>query len=153
VVRRLGIAPVAFIASGRRAPSTATANLRHLDDEELLAEVDRLGSVDRRLLDRPDARQLMMPMLRGDYQAIETYRYRPGPPLPCPLSVLAGTADPMTMAEDLQAWRAHTSGEFSLHMFSGGHFFLDDHLAEVAETIRKLLSVCGQRSHRDRPRT
>ena len=78
---------------------------------------------------------MVLPMLRGDYNAIGDYRYRPGPPLPCPVTALTGDADPLTTVDEARSWRAHTTGDFALHVLPGGHFFLAEHRAQVAAII------------------
>jgi surfactin synthase thioesterase subunit len=38
---------------------------------------------------------MILPVLRSDYRAVETYEYAPGPPLRCPIVSLVGTDDPV----------------------------------------------------------
>jgi len=140
VARRLGVAPLAFFVSGRRAPSTERTELVHrMGDEGFLAEVRRLGATDPRVLDNPRLLGAVLPMLRGDYNAIGDYRYRPGPPLTCPVIALTGDADPLTTVEEVRRWRDHTTGEFALHVLPGEHFFVHEHRAEVVAIIRDRL--------------
>jgi surfactin synthase thioesterase subunit len=83
---------------------------------------------------------MILPALRSDYRAVETYRYRGDDRLSCPITVFTGDVDPqVTMAEAL-AWRAHTEGAFRIEVFSGGHFFLNDHADEVRAFIREQLT-------------
>jgi surfactin synthase thioesterase subunit len=80
---------------------------------------------------------------------VETYRYRPGPPLSCPITALAGDRDPQTTIDEAKAWREHSTGEFDLRVFPGGHFYLDAHRAEVVDVVTAALGravsaeVCG----------
>ena len=39
--------------------------------------------------------------------------------------------------EEAQAWREHTDGDFSLEAFPGGHFYLNDHVPEILDRIRR----------------
>lgn len=136
VARRLDPAPVAFFASGRRAPSTTRVETVHkMGDEGFLAEIRRLDATHTRPLDDPRLLAMVLPMLRGDYNAIGDYRYRPGPPLPCPVTALTGDADPLTTVDEARSWRAHTTGDFALHVLPGGHFFLAEHRAQVAAIV------------------
>jgi pyochelin biosynthetic protein PchC len=136
VARRLDPSPVAFFASGRRAPSRVRQeNVHRLSDEEFLTEVRRLDGTDTRLLDNPRLLKAILPMLRGDYIAIGDYRYRPGPPLSCPVTVLTGDADPLTTVDEASCWREHTTGEFGMQVFPGGHFFINEHRAEIAAIV------------------
>jgi surfactin synthase thioesterase subunit len=139
VTRRLeqrGIQPVRLFASGGRSPSLARGEGIHLlDDNGVVGEMKRLGGTDPRLLDDPEILGLVLPAVRADYTAIETYRAAPDTAVRTPITVLVGDADPRTTVDEAAAWEAHTTGEFELRVFPGGHFFLFDQLPEVARTI------------------
>ncbi|KFZ78811.1 oleoyl-ACP hydrolase [Amycolatopsis sp. MJM2582] len=145
VARRLearGIVPAALFVSARRGPDVHKEKALHLaDDDTFLQEVSRLGGTDPTIFDDPDIRALALPALRGDYKAVETYRYRPGPDVSCPIVALAGDADPVLEVPDTENWAGHTSGSFELEVFPGGHFFLDDNLDAVAARILGKLTV------------
>lgn len=133
---------VHLFASGRRAPSSVRPDEAvHLrDDDGLLAEMRRLSGTEPRVLGDPDMLPFILPAVRADYRAVETYRCRPGAAITCPVTVLTGTGDPLTTLDEAEAWRRHTSGDFSLRAFSGGHFFLVDHASEVARLIGDTLA-------------
>lgn len=145
VARRMqeeGRAPAALFASGRRAPSRHRSEGVHLkDDEGFLAEIRALGGTDSALLDHEGILRMVLPALRGDYKAAETYRYDPGPPLRCPVVAMAGDADAKTPLDDVGAWREHTSGPFELDVFPGGHFYLGERCAEVVAKLRTRLAA------------
>ncbi|MER6268141.1 alpha/beta fold hydrolase [Streptomyces sp900105755] len=138
VAARLGgTAPVALIVSGRPAPSRIRRTTAYLLAEDALAEqVMSLGGTESELLEHPELRSLLLPLIRGDYQASETYRFRGGPPLHCPVVAVTGDDDPLTPVADALVWAEHTTGPFQLHVLSGGHFFLNEHWAAVARTVR-----------------
>ena len=139
VARRLerdGTGPAVLIVSGRRAPSTRRHEEVHRrSDDVLLAEVAGLSGTSSALLEDEELRRMILPPLRADYRAIETYRYRPGPPLACPISVLTGDRDPRVSAAEAEAWRDHTGGGFRLRTLPGGHFYLNERRAEVAAAV------------------
>ncbi|WP_328722917.1 alpha/beta fold hydrolase [Streptomyces sp. NBC_00247] len=136
--RRLGIQPVRLFVSGRRAPSRVRHERAHtLNDDGLVAELTTLDGTDSRLLADPEMRELLLPMIRSDYRAIETYRCDPGATVSCPISVLTGDADPRTSIDEALDWRQHTSADFTIREFSGGHFFLNDHQAEIVECVTR----------------
>lgn len=138
VAQRLGDeGPVALIASARPAPSRVRLTTSYLlNDAALVDQVVMLGGTAAEVLEDPDMRSLLLPIIRGDYQASETYRRRGDAPLSCPLIALAGDADPAASIDDIRAWRAHTTGPFRLETFSGGHFYLLDHWPAIADLIR-----------------
>ncbi len=136
-----GVRPVRLFASGRRAPSVFRAEFVHLrDDEGLLAEVRRLSGTDPSILGDEEMIRSVLPALRSDYRAAETYRYQPGPPLSCPITVFAGDADPKATLNDTRAWCEHTTGSFDFRVFSGGHFFLTRYQSQLLEIISDQLS-------------
>ncbi|MEV5886902.1 alpha/beta fold hydrolase [Streptomyces sp. NPDC052020] len=140
VARRLvdeGAPPLTVIVSGRRSPTSfRDESVHRRDDQGIVAEMARLGGSDVRVFEDPEMRSLLLPVIRADYEAVETYRYRPGPPLPCPLLVLLGDNDPVASVEEAHGWAEHTSGGFELRTFSGGHFYLNQHAAAVTAAIR-----------------
>ncbi|MFR9721931.1 thioesterase II family protein [Streptomyces sp. MS19] len=144
IARRLeredGITPAALFASGRRAPGTHRTETVHLrDDAAFLAELRTLAGTDPRVLGSDELLRIVLPAIRADYRAIETYRYVPGPPLSCPLHILTGTDDPRVSAPEADAWRELTTGPFTLRRYPGGHFFLTEHQAAITRTITTVL--------------
>ncbi|WP_326835715.1 alpha/beta fold hydrolase [Amycolatopsis rhabdoformis] len=133
-------APASLVVSGRRAPATTRDERVHeRDDAGLLAELKRLNGTDSSLLDNDEILKMTLPSLRSDYRAIETYPTRPGRPLACPILSLVGDTDPKATPEEAGRWREHTSADFRLRTFPGGHFFLTTAAAEVnAELAREL---------------
>ncbi|WP_373292744.1 thioesterase II family protein [Mangrovihabitans endophyticus] len=140
-----GARPAALFASGRRAPSTHRVETVHKqDDAGLLAEVRDLNGTDTALLNSdPEFRQMVLPALRADYRAAETYEWVPGPALGCPIVALRGVDDPHADEAETLAWQQHTTGGFEMHSFTGGHFFVNDHVAEVIRLVRGRLSAAA----------
>ncbi|HEX6355195.1 thioesterase II family protein [Actinophytocola sp.] len=141
VARRLersGNTPTALFASGRPAPSRVRREHTYLsDDAGLLANVRELGGTDSMVLDDEDIQRMVLPALRADFTAAETYSYEPGPPLSCPIIALTGDNDPRVTIEEAEAWRDHTTAEFELAVFPGGHFYLNDHVPDILRRIRE----------------
>lgn len=141
--RRLGergIVPRHLFASGRRAPSRHRAESVHtLDDAGIIAEIVALSGTDRAVLGDPEILRTVLPAIRGDYHAVETYQYRDGAPLSCPITVLTGDADPRVTLDEATAWQEHTSAGYDLRVFPGGHFFLAHHQHEINDMLRARL--------------
>ncbi|WP_020667231.1 thioesterase II family protein [Amycolatopsis nigrescens] len=135
--RRHGTVLSQLFVSGRRAPSRARAeNLHTQDDRALVAELSRLSGTDADLLENEELLSLILPPMRADYRAIETYRWDPATPmLNCAVSALIGDTDPRVDQDDADAWRTHTTGAFDLETYPGGHFYLADQQAEVVRKI------------------
>lgn len=127
--------PQRLFLSGRSAPDTESLPYHLFDDADVLADVRRLGGTAQAMLDDPDILELVMPALRADYWAIGSYDWLGGEPLEVAVTVLTGDADPMMTVQDARTWRAHTTGDFDVKVFPGGHFYLFDHLDRVAAAV------------------
>jgi surfactin synthase thioesterase subunit len=134
-----GVELLGLFASGRRAPSRhREKEAVHLgSDATLIATLKKMSGTDSQFLDDEEVLRMILPALRGDYKAAETYRYRQGPPLECPITVLTGDADSEVTMDEARAWSEHTTGAFDLQVFTGGHFYLNDHAPAVIAQIAK----------------
>ena len=134
--------PVHLFVSGRRAPSRhRDESLHRMGDDAIIAEVGALGGTSKQILADPEMRDMVLPALRSDYKAVETYRHVPGAPVRCPVTALTGDRDPKTTVDEAAAWEAHApAGAFELLVFGGGHFFLSSRADEVIASLRERLS-------------
>ncbi|HCU25433.1 MAG TPA: putative thioesterase [Deltaproteobacteria bacterium] len=110
-----------------------------LSTPEFLEKLRRLDGTPPEVLEHPDLMEIFLPILRADFELVETYEYQKEAPLECPLSVFGGIQDPDVSRADLDAWRGLTHGPFSLSMFPGDHFFLHQEkrrlLKQIAQKI------------------
>jgi pyochelin biosynthesis protein PchC len=138
--------PVAhLVASGRRAPSRYRPETVHLrGDEGILTELRVLRGTDSALLDDPEMQALILPALRTDYRAIETYRHAPDLRLErTPVTALTGDADPRTTIDEARSWSAHTAAAFDLRVLPGDHFFALSRPEAVVPVLAGLLAGLG----------
>ena len=121
-----------LFVSGRRGPAVNRVEDVHLrDDQGILDEVRAMSGTDNAILEDDELLELVLPALRGDYRAVETYRGEPDALVDCPITALTGDRDPRTPVDEARAWKSHTSAAFDLRVFEGGHFFLSSRPAEV----------------------
>lgn len=131
---RAGATPHRLFVSARCAPTTGPGPTDQLaDDAALLAEVRRLGGGDA--LDDPEVQSLALPALRADYQALRSYTWRDGPGLRCPVTAMAGTQDPLCAPGQTADWLRLSVVPGRSRVFSGGHFYLQDRVSEVARSV------------------
>jgi surfactin synthase thioesterase subunit len=140
VTRRLAqqgrTGPAALFVSGRRAPSVHRVERVHRGtDADLLRALQELAGTDARILGDEEMQRMILPAVRGDYRAIESYRHVPGHPLRCPVVALGGDGDPHASVDEIRAWAGHTTGAFELRVFSGGHFYLVDQQRHVISLL------------------
>ncbi|MGW5645337.1 thioesterase II family protein [Saccharopolyspora sp. NPDC003752] len=142
VARRLEVAPIRLIASGRRAPSTHRDEWVHLhDDDGLVTDLRKLSGTAADVLGDEELLRMILPAVRSDYRAAETYRGEPGAKVACPITVLLGDDDPKVTLAEAEAWREHTDAEVDLRVFPGGHFYLVEHQAGVLAVLDERLKV------------
>jgi medium-chain acyl-[acyl-carrier-protein] hydrolase len=133
-----GAAPARLFVSGRRAPGAPNdePDMHTLPDDAFVAEIRRrYNGIPDAVLEHPELLQLLLPALRADIAALERHTHRPAPLLACPVLALGGTHDTVVPVDELARWRAETSGEFALHVFEGGHFYLQDARDTLLRTI------------------
>ncbi|MEU8779588.1 alpha/beta fold hydrolase [Streptomyces sp. NPDC048606] len=134
--RERGEAPAALFASGRRAPSAHRRETVHLrDDRGIVEEVKSLSGTDTQLLGDEELLRMILPAIRADYRAAETYAPAAAEPLTCPLVAMVGDDDPKVTVPEAAAWAEHTTGPFDLRVFPGGHFYLAREQAAVIRTM------------------
>jgi medium-chain acyl-[acyl-carrier-protein] hydrolase len=136
--------PGIFFASGRRAPQFPNREppISHLPEAEFVRELlkkygDHLGSV----LERDDFRQAFVPQLRADFLLSETYRYRRGVKLECPVVAYAGEQETDITELELTGWGEHTTGRFNALRFPGAHFFIHSQEVRLLQEARRELTA------------
>ncbi|MFF0087446.1 thioesterase II family protein [Streptomyces canus] len=146
-VRRLrangGPSPEQMFVSGRRPPHIRVRErtVHDLPEDEFVAVLTRLNGTPREVLERPEVLELVLPMVRADFELSETYRYRPGLPLDCPVTAFAGLSDLGVPLADVADWARHTTGAFTLRTLPGDHFFLRSAQDRLLADIRQQLAV------------
>lgn len=144
VARRLSarVRLLGLIASGRSAPSCVrTERVHQGSDEEILAELREMSGTDAQLLGDADVVAMIMPAVRADYRAVETYVCEPGARVDVPVVAVTGDRDPRTSIEQARAWAGHTDAGFELRVLPGGHFYLNDHAAAVNALIGERIAA------------
>lgn len=141
--RRRSGQPELLLVSGRKAPQIPdTDSTRYnLADAEFMASLQRLNGTPREVLEHKELMALMLPLLRADFELIETYKYENGDPLDCPITAFGGTLDLEASQDMLLPWKAQTVTEFALHMLRGDHFFLRS--AELLQLLSRELLKTG----------
>lgn len=138
-----GFLPFALFTSACRAPHVPDPDppTFALEEAEFLQELLRLGGTQREVLETPELLELLLPVLRADFEAVQAYEYHAAAPLACPITTWGGLDDEEVTAEALADWGEHTTRAFELRWLPGGHFFphTDESrlLSELAELIDK----------------
>jgi surfactin synthase thioesterase subunit len=142
--------PLALQLAACRAPQLLAQNapIYALDDDGFLDAVRRFGGMPDAVLGEPELLQLVLPVLRADFEVLGTYRHVAAAPLPVPMTLYGGTQDPHAPRAELAAWRQHTAAEFSLRLFPGSHFFINEVRSQFLRTVAADLASIRQRPER-----
>lgn len=141
VARRLRMlaapSPALLMVSGREAPHRPRARspIHALPDHLFVEALRDYGGTPAEVFAYPELLDLMLPVLRADFEAVETYHAESEPPLTAPLVAFGGREDPDVTEDDVAAWRQYGSGPFAHHMLPGGHFFLNSHSRDLMALI------------------
>jgi medium-chain acyl-[acyl-carrier-protein] hydrolase len=145
LLRRRGVrSPLHLFVSACRAPQLPDPHppLHGLPAVDFVREVrDRYDAIPAAVADNEEMLQLVMPVVRADFEAFETYLYSADTPLDCPISCFGGTQDRFANPEELKGWQRQTNREFRLRLHPGGHFFLQSAESEVLEELAAELAV------------
>ena len=141
-----GRPPEHLIVSGRPAPDWSSPDppLHLFPDDAFAAELKRYNGAAEELWENEELLALVLPTLRADFRACETYRPSPAEPLVCPITALAGQDDPDTARAGTEGWAQYTSAAFTAITLSGDHFFIDSNRAAALDVIRFALMQHGR---------
>jgi len=135
--------PRRLIVSGREAPLLSRRDSLHRQhDDQLIAELVRLEPSMTELLAHADLRQMILPVVRNDYQLINNYHPDPDdPPLPIAVTAMAGDADEELQVGDVAGWADTTLADFSQQLFPGRHFYMREQRDAVVTQLKDLLAA------------
>jgi medium-chain acyl-[acyl-carrier-protein] hydrolase len=130
--------PIHLFASACPGPAAPRQKCgRHLWPENDLIEYLRgLNGTPHEMFGNREFLDCVLPAIRADLEIIETYEYTPAPALQCMITALGGVDDLEVSRTELEAWRSESTGDFSLKMFPGDHFYIHQAMPAVAEVIQ-----------------
>lgn len=143
--------PARLFVSGCTPPQVRdeTATQFHTaPDDELIERLRSWRATPEAVLADAELMNLLLPVIRADLAVVETYRFRAGPLLNCPVSAFGGTEDEPVGNASLPRWGELTAAGFDLRMFDGDHFFLHSARSAVIEEIAGRISAASERSGR-----
>jgi medium-chain acyl-[acyl-carrier-protein] hydrolase len=149
--RRQAPLPLHLSVYGASAPdfSMLDGGIHDLPDEEFRARLKAFGGMPESVLGNRELMQLVMPILRADFEALGTYEFREEPPLPVAVCAVGASDDRHTTETSIRAWQRHTSVAFRRELMRGDHGFVitqGRHVADgIADVLRPYLGECMDR--------
>jgi surfactin synthase thioesterase subunit len=148
VCRRLAGSPIAprhFVASGCSAPSLLPSqrvkDIAKLAGAEFAEAVGFFGGLAPEVIADPELRDLLLPEVIADFRMAVGYRYRPGPPLAVPATLVVGRDDPHVKREQLAPWDQEFTWPPDRQWVDGGHFYVHPDPGAVTGILRSLVQA------------
>lgn len=127
--------PECLIVSGALPPSKGKVNMIHLlPTEQFWTKLKDLGGINDAVLENVELREYAEPILRDDFEMVANFTPLKDKRINTPMKVLFGESEPITM-EEAEEWRTTTYRHTELYSIPGGHFFIHESPARVAEII------------------
>lgn len=133
--------PERIFISGKEAPHIIKNDIvvHKLNNYEFLKKINSLGGTPKEIMDNEEMLDIFIPIIKNDYKVIETCQFEQLlQSLECDITVFNGRKDQLTL-QDLYGWRIYTKGNFKLHQFEGGHFFINDYAKAIMSIIKTQL--------------
>jgi surfactin synthase thioesterase subunit len=133
--------PFHVFFSGSRAPHLRNIDedMHLLPDDEFLERIKNFGGTPEEFFTNNELLNIFLPILRADIKVVATYKCgKRTDRLDCPITVFGGTEDEINF-ESLVSWNEHTTKAGKVHLFPGGHFFINSNTQEVVQGINQTL--------------
>jgi len=145
--RKGGPQPQHLFVSGRPAPQLPQTDPVTFDlpEADFIREIHKLNGTPKEVMEHEELMELMIPVIRADFELIQTYEYHHEEPLECPISAYGGLEDSEVPRAELAQWKNQTSSGFALHMLPGDHFFLRSARNELLGLISAELGTASRR--------
>jgi medium-chain acyl-[acyl-carrier-protein] hydrolase len=133
--------PLHLFASGASAPQfrKSLGNLHTLPHDELVEALRAYNGTPPEVLKHRELMELLLPVVRADFEVIANYRYRPTELLHVPITVMAGKSEVFDRPEEVEEWARETTAACDIRWFDGGHFFIMPQRSAVLECISGII--------------
>jgi len=133
-----GAPPMGLVVCGTRAPQTGIGHpsvANRPAGAEFLHEAVALGLAAPEMLEVPGLAELFAAPLHADLTLVQSYRYRPRPPLPVPTCVVGFDSDWLVPEPTLRAWDDVCADPPLHRRVVGSHLALHEQHAEFGAAV------------------
>ncbi len=134
--------PSHLFLSAHRAPQLPSSkpSFHNLPDNDFIQRLRDLNGTPNEVFEDRELMDLLLPIMRADFELCETYEYRAEDSLDIPMIIYGGSNDPEVSNEELNAWRIHSHQPVQIEVLEGGHFFPFDARHKLPDRISKILA-------------
>jgi acyl transferase domain-containing protein/surfactin synthase thioesterase subunit len=118
----------------------------YLQPDDVFAELIRHFNIQatEQLLSDPELRELMLPVIRAEFQMATDYQFVREPPWEIPITCFAAKGDPYVSRRHALGWGRFTNSRLQVHIREGAHFAVVDDMAFIHGVInRELRDLVG----------
>ncbi len=129
--------PCRLFLSGRPAPfvNVHEKYLHLMPRQAFLSHLLSYGGIPDSVVRETELIDFFLPIIRADFQALSTFDEQNLESIHVPLTILMGTEDRPKIDGPVRSWQELSTQEVSFKSFSGGHFFIFQHLAAIGWLI------------------
>lgn len=139
MLERAGMSPRQLIVSGNAGPGTRDTRKRYLlEKEDFRQELRTIGGVPDELLGNDEVLDFFEPVLRADFELVESNPRRDFRPVATPMYAVMG--DREADAPKIGNWQQYTTGGFRHALLPGHHFFIYGN----ADALAGIITSCHQ---------
>jgi len=133
-----------LVVSGSPAPlQQRDRRATGLSDDQFLQQVSDLAGYSHPVLEDPEMRELLLPVLRADVEMHEGYVPGRLDVLAASITCLRGRDDALVSLADSARWQEVTGQPLDLVEVAGGHMYLVDEPARVFEVLHSARAVAA----------
>ena len=128
--------PEYLFFTGRASPSVALKEAPRylLPRDAFFRKIAELGGTPAEMLDDEDMKDIFEPILRADFETVETYKYKQTSPFAIPVNIIIGDEEDISLQE-AWAWQDETEVPIEVAQMAGKHFFIFANAQEIVEVI------------------
>jgi surfactin synthase thioesterase subunit len=143
VLQAQGRSPAHLFVSSRPPPLDVAGQLHQLPHADFIAAMNaRYQGIPEEILAHPDLLTLLLPSLRADIEALETFRpHHDRAKIACPTTVYGGEFDQTVSQADLESWNEETAEPCRIRVFPGDHFYFDTGLEAMLADLSMTLEL------------
>ncbi|MFB8376482.1 thioesterase II family protein [Paenibacillus polymyxa] len=133
--------PQHIFFSGRQSPIVKDNMFVNssMPDDEFASKIIALGGIQEELSQSKELMAYYMPILKNDIRIMENYAFKERPTkIKCKISVLSGIDDKIDSEQQI-VWADLCEQQSRSYYFTGGHFFINDHVEKIVNMIKSEL--------------